>query len=234
MTPAAHGSAARCPGVTGESQPAGPEIAASDPTVAYDATHGVWLVGTLTLEPSSSHVYVARSTDGEHWSPPVDVASGPVLDKDWLVCDNGAASPFRGRCYAEYTDDQLNETVSQFSTDGGVTWSPPVRSTATLVGTQPVVRADGTLVVVAGDYNGEAALTGSIVAVRSTDGGATFTRTTVSNLAGARQRPDARDRAAVGGHRLRRDDLRVVARLPLPHAAAPTNDIVISTSPTAG
>jgi Neuraminidase (sialidase) len=105
-----------------------------------------------------------------------------LLDKEWVVCDNGATSPFRGRCYVEYTDDDKNATVSQFSTDGGVTWSAPVRSTTTLVGTQPVVRADGTLVVVAGDYNGSAALTGSIVAIRSTDGGATFTRTTVSFL----------------------------------------------------
>ncbi len=170
------------PSVTGNSQPAGPETAASDPTVAYDAMHGTWLVGTLTLEPNASHVYVARSTDGLHWSAPVDVAGGPILDKDWLACDNGAASPFRGRCYAEYTDDAQNETVSQFSTDGGLTWSTPVRATSTLVGTQPVVRPDGTLVVVADEFSGEEGLTGSIVAVRSIDGGATFTRTTVSDF----------------------------------------------------
>jgi hypothetical protein len=172
------------PGVTVQSQPAGPESAASDPTVAYDAVHGVWLVGALTIElaPTGSHVYVAHSTDGAHWSLPVDVASGPLLDKDWVVCDNGATSPFRGRCYAEYTDDQQNDTVSQYTNDGGVTWAAPVRAASVLVGTQPVVRADGTLVVVAGDYNGAAALTGSIVALRSTDGGATFTRTTVSSL----------------------------------------------------
>lgn len=170
------------PGITSWSIPPGPESSASDPTVTYDAVHGVWLVGSLTLEPNGSHVYVSRSTDGLHWSGPVDLAGGPLLDKDWVVCDNGATSPFRGRCYAEYTDDQKNWTVSQFSNDGGVTWSPPVRSSSTLVGTQPVVEADGTLVVVAGDYNGAAALTGNIVALRSTDGGATFTRTVVSIL----------------------------------------------------
>ena len=37
--------------MTVESTPPGPETAASDPTVAYDAVHGVWLVGTLTIEP---------------------------------------------------------------------------------------------------------------------------------------------------------------------------------------
>jgi hypothetical protein len=170
------------PSVNVQSRPAGTETSASDPTVAYDALHGTWLVGALTLDPGGSHVYVARSTDGLHWSPPVDVAGGPVLDKDWLACDNGTASPFRGRCYAEYTDDQRNETVSQFTTDGGATWSPPIASTTALVGTQPVVRADGTLVVVAGDFDDEDAHSGSIVAVRSTDGGATFARTTVSTL----------------------------------------------------
>jgi hypothetical protein len=171
------------PALTVNSTPPGAETSASDPSVAYDALHAVWLVGTLTLEgTANSHVFVARSTDGLHWQTPVDVASGPVLDKDWIACDNGTTSPFRGRCYAEYTDDQLNETVSQFTTDGGLTWSPPVRATTALVGTQPVVRADGVLVVVAGDYNGAEGLTGSIVALRSTDGGATFTRTTVSAL----------------------------------------------------
>ena len=49
-----------------------------------------------------------------HWSAPVDAADGPVLDKDWIACDNGATSPFRGRCYLEYTDDEKNITVSQF------------------------------------------------------------------------------------------------------------------------
>jgi hypothetical protein len=36
--------------------------------------------------------------------------------------------------------------------------------------------------VLAGDYNGAAALSGSIISIRSTDGGVTFTRTTVATL----------------------------------------------------
>ena len=177
------------PSVTIESNPPGTQSAASDPSVAYDSVHGVWLIGTLTLEPSSSHVFVARSTDGQHWSAPVTVATGPLLDKDWLACDNGATSPFRGRCYATYTDDTKNITVSQWSTDGGVTWSAPVTVTRVLVGTQPAILADGTLVVIAGDYRNQAATQGAIAGARSTDGGVTFTTVTVSDLQSANNTP---------------------------------------------
>jgi BNR repeat protein len=177
------------PATTANATPPGPEQAASDPSVAFDAVHGVWLVASLTLEDSFSHVFVSRSTDGKAWSAPVDAAGGPTLDKEWIACDNGATSPFRGRCYLEYTDDDKNITVSQFSNDGGLTWSAATRATGFLVGTQPVVLPNGTLVVVAGDYSGEAALAGSIVALRSTDGGATFARFTVSDLRAAGNGP---------------------------------------------
>jgi hypothetical protein len=158
------------------------ESAVSDPSVAYDAVHGVWLVASLSIHNGGSHVFVSRSTDGEHWAAPVDAGFGPTLDKEWIVCDNTASSPFHGRCYAEYTDDQKGITVSQSSEDGGVTWSAPVRAASFLVGTQPVVQANGTLVVVAGDYRGDTALGGAIAALRSTDGGATWQHFTVSDL----------------------------------------------------
>jgi hypothetical protein len=175
------------PGITVNA--GGTQTAASDPTVAYDATHGVWLVGALTLQQGGSHVMASRSTDGLHWSAPVDLAEGPILDKDWIACDNNASSPFKGRCYAEYTDDQKNITVSQSSDDGGLTWSPPVRAGNVLVGTQPVVQPNGTLTVVAGDYNGEEALEGAIIALRSSDGGATWQRFTVADLQSANNDP---------------------------------------------
>jgi hypothetical protein len=171
------------PGTTVNAVAPGNQFAASDPSVAYDAVHSVWIVSTLTLETDDlSHVYTSRSADGVHWSAPVDAAVGPILDKEWIGCDNGTTSPFQGRCYLEYTDDQKNITVSQFSTDGGQTWSPAVRAGAALVGTQPVVQPNGTLVVVAGAYGDERAVSGSMIAYRSTDGGATFARFVVSDL----------------------------------------------------
>ncbi len=38
--------------------------------------HGVWIASTLTIERDFSHVYASRSTDGLHWSAPVDAADG--------------------------------------------------------------------------------------------------------------------------------------------------------------
>jgi hypothetical protein len=173
------------PGVTVASTPPGPEQAASDPVITYDAVHAVWLASTLTLEPNSSRVMVASSADGLHWSLPVTATTGPVLDKEWISCDNGATSPFRGRCYLLYTDDARNETVSQSSDDGGVTWSAPVHAAAVLVGTQPAELADGTLVFIAGSFAGEEAVAGTVEGARSTDGGATFTRIVVSGFQSA-------------------------------------------------
>ena len=177
------------PSITAESSPPGPERAASDPAVAHDAVHGVWLIAALTIEAAGSRVMVAHSVDGLHWSAPVTLASGPTLDKDWLTCDNGASSPFRGRCYTLYTDDDMGITVSQSSDDGGMTWSTPVRAAAILVGTQPAVLPDGALVTIAGNYLGESGLNGTIESLRSTDGGATFTRTTLATLASASNMP---------------------------------------------
>jgi hypothetical protein len=177
------------PSVTVESSPPGPERAASDPSVAYDAAHGMWLISTLTIEQGGTRVMVASSSDGAHWSAPATAASGPALDKDWIACDNGASSPFRGRCYVLYTDDDKSITVSQSSDDGGATWSAPVRATGFLVGTQPAVLPDGTLVTVAGNYEGQQGLTGTIDSFRSTDGGATFTQTTLADLTSANNAP---------------------------------------------
>jgi hypothetical protein len=172
------------PSLTVESNPPGPEHAASDPAVTFDAVHGFWLITTLTLEQGGTRVQVSRSTDAAHWSPPVTVASGPALDKEWIACDGGASSSFRGRCYDMYTDDAKNQVSSQSSDDGGLTWSAPVRVGGDLVGVQPAVLGDGTVVTVAGSFD-RRGTTGTIEGARSTDGGLTFTPFTVSTLQAA-------------------------------------------------
>jgi hypothetical protein len=169
------------PAVTQGSTP-GPSATASDPVVAYDAAHGRWLVASLAGANSQNVIFVSGSPDGLTWEPPVTaVASAPrTLDKQWLVCDNGAASPFRGRCYLAYADfagQEFNGPVRlavRTSTDGGRSWGAPVLlpidyvSETDTLSPEPIVRPGGELVVVFFERT-------TVRAVRSTDGGATFT-----------------------------------------------------------
>ena len=163
------------PGLTRVSVPAGPNERASDPVVAYDAVNRVWLIATLALEGQTTRLTVSRSTDGVTWSAPVTAiedssANGITFDKNWIACDNGPASPHRGRCYLVYTDTLRNDRLAAItSTDGGTTWSAPVGIPVTdAVGAFPVIRPGGELVVV---YLWSGNRLGSSV---STDGAASF------------------------------------------------------------
>src|SRR5438067_2860000 len=89
--------------------PAGIYGRASDPSVAFDAKHNIWLISFLGLAPNGASidvvdVLVSRSTDGGvTWSGPVAVsADGLFNDKNWTTCDNSASSPFFGHCYTEF------------------------------------------------------------------------------------------------------------------------------------
>jgi BNR repeat-like domain len=152
----------------------------SDPTVAYDASHNVWLAASLALKGTTgSAVLVSRSTNGgATWGNPVTVASAGVgnagtnLDKDWIACDNTAASPFYGRCYVEWDDNgNGNRIKMSTSADGGLTWGV-ARETANAaagLGGQPVVQPNGTVIVPLNNANETA-----ILAFRSTNGGASW------------------------------------------------------------
>jgi hypothetical protein len=160
--------------------PASPFERVSDPTVAYDAAHGVWMVSSIPLLPNLDvpTVFFSRSTDdGRTWGRPISMpppASNSVdLDKNWTACDNHASSPFYGHCYTELDNfgDGDRELMST-STDGGLTWSTPIQSAGhdKGLGGQPVVQPNGTVIV---PYE---ALNGKIEAFRSTNGGASWTK----------------------------------------------------------
>ena len=170
------------PSLTVSSSPRGGFSRASDPSVAYDAQHGVWLIATLGFSDNESALLVSSSTDGRRWSAPFVAArkqsgnEGILFDKEWIACDNGAASPFRGHCYLSYSDIEHLRLATQTSTDGGRTWSQPVGSPdnagrrgiqgAFAPAPQPVTLPNGVVVVPLYD--------GGIAVARSTDGGATF------------------------------------------------------------
>ena len=162
------------PGLTAVSKPAGPSARASDPVVAYDAAHGVWLANTLALAPGVSRLTIHRSTNGLTWSGPIDAAVAQsddlIYDKNWLACDNGQASPFRGRCYLAYTlvGDRVDLLAVQRSDDGGRTWSAAVTQQLPVTGVIPVIQPDGKLVLTF--WSGGTGM----VSVTSTDGGVTL------------------------------------------------------------
>jgi hypothetical protein len=157
----------------------GPNDRATDASVAYDAAHGVWLVSSLTLlEAGGVHgnaVVTSRSTDGGlTWSNPFTTATGGDLDKNWIVCDNTASSPFYGHCYTQWDDHGAgNRLEMSTSTDGGRTWSAPATNNTGVIGGQPVVRPDGTVIVPIANANETA-----IGAFNSTNGGASWSAVT--------------------------------------------------------
>jgi hypothetical protein len=158
---------------------AGPNDRATDASVAYDAGHNVWLVSSLTLlEAGGVHgdaVVTSRSTDGGlTWGNPVTTAKGGDLDKNWIVCDNTSTSPFYGHCYTQWDDHGSgNRLEMSTSTDGGLTWGAPKTNNSGVIGGQPVVRPDGTVIVPTANANETA-----IGAFNSTNGGASWSAVT--------------------------------------------------------
>jgi hypothetical protein len=171
------------PGTTVSSTPPNPTYRhASDPSIAFDAKHNVWMVSYLDvrppLPPSVVDVLASRSTDGgKTWGMPVIVSSsGQFLDKNWTVCDNTASSPFYGNCYTEFDNASLGD-LEQLSTshDGGKTWGAAVATAdgAHGLGGQPLVQPNGTVVV---PYEGIDAPFVTISSFSSTNGGASLTK----------------------------------------------------------
>ena len=159
----------------------------SDPSVAYDAAHGVWIVSSIPITPtiSTPTVFFNRSTDdGQTWGPaismPPPVSNSVDLDKNWTVCDNHPSSPFYGHCYTEldnFGDGDLE--LMSTSTDGGLTWSVPIRTDGNDkgLGGQPVVQPNGRVIVPFESLNG------TISAFSSDNGGASWGKAfTVSHI----------------------------------------------------
>jgi len=130
--------------------------AAADPSVAYDAKHGVWMISTLPLAGLNGNsgligdVAVSLSPDGLTWGNPVNIDKTHLDDKNWTVCDNTSTSPYYGNCYTEW--DQAygtGDVLMSVSSDGGNTWGPGLASSdhAGGLGGEPVVQPNGTVIV---------------------------------------------------------------------------------------
>jgi hypothetical protein len=148
-----------------------PYSAASDPSVAYDAKHGVWLINTIPIYPNNQRIDVAvsRSQDGIHWDNPIFVAKPGNADKNWIICDNTSTSPYYGNCYVGWDNSEIQMTTSR---DGGLTWSAPqpTQGFDYGIGVNLVVQPNGNVIVGFADF------TGGMSAFMSTNGGQSWTR----------------------------------------------------------
>jgi hypothetical protein len=150
----------------------GTNSAASDASVAFDALHNVWLISTLPIGNNTS-VAVSRSTDGIKWGNPIPVTGSSSADKNWIVCDNTATSPYYGHCYSEWDNTGNGDEIQMStSTDGGQTWGPAMVTAGQDfgIGGVPVVQPKGKVVVPILGFNG------SVIAFSSINGGKSWTK----------------------------------------------------------
>jgi hypothetical protein len=152
----------------------------TDPAVAYDAQDNVWMISSLVLTEAGGvkgvAIYTSRSTDGGFtWGTPVLTNNTSLSpDKNWIVCDNTASSPYYGNCYTEWDDNGAgNKLYMSTSTDGGLTWGPALSNNSGVIGGQPVVHPNGTVIVPTANANETA-----IGAFNSTNGGASWSSVT--------------------------------------------------------
>ena len=145
----------------------------SDPSIAYNAAFGVWLIVTLPVGNGNREIFVSRSGDGLNWDDPITVYSADPpssFDKTWMTCDNSPVSSFFGNCYIEWDDVGRGGVIlMSASTDGGATWALPLNTAdhATGLGGQPLVQPSGRVVVPYTTYS-------SVRAFISDDGGSSW------------------------------------------------------------
>jgi len=170
--------------------------AGGDPAVAFDSRGHVYYAGLgfdRTAPPNT--VAVNRGTfDGAGnltWGPPafINQNTSPAIlnDKEWIAVDSNVASPFRDRVYVTWTRFIFNPVNGNYvqspiavahSADGGQTFSSPELIVGNVLygqGSRPVVGPDGT-VYVFWDGSTHLATLDSIWMVKSTDGGASWSK----------------------------------------------------------
>ncbi len=163
-----------------------------DPCVIFDALGNAYY-GHLSNPPAPGYwidrIVVQKSTDGgTSWSAGAGIGFNPPRrnqDKEWLIADM-TNSPFRNRLYAAWTEfdsygssspNDSTRILLSWSSDGGMTWSTPVRvsdrggncidSDSTVEGAVPAVGPNGEVYL---SWSGPL----GIMFDKSTDGGVTF------------------------------------------------------------
>jgi len=170
--------------------------AGGDPALAFDSQGNVYYAGlgfNRTSAPNT--VAVNKGTfDGSGnlaWGPPtfINQTTTPTIlnDKEWIAADWHVSSSYRDRVYLSWTRYLFNASNGNYvqspiffaySTDGGATFSTPQNISGKVLydqGSRPIVGYDGTVYVIFEGASRLATLDSTYI-VKSTDGGATFSK----------------------------------------------------------
>jgi hypothetical protein len=158
-----------------------------DPIVVWNAKLGKWFAGDLADGCGGQGIALWTSTDGHTWTPGACAHNNSGDDRESFWVDNEPASAFYGRMYISWNDFNFGGgALSVTHSDDGINWSSPVHATngfirdVQVTGTPPgVIRsssiAKNTVFVAAMDEGGGGFNTRQNTMFRSTDGGASFT-----------------------------------------------------------
>ena len=103
-----------------------------DPIVLYNRSNSTWFAMDLATGCGGQGIGVWSSTNQTTWTPATCAHNGSFDDRESAWVDNNSASPFFGRMYVSWNDFSTSCGAggclySVHSSDGGVTWSTPVR-----------------------------------------------------------------------------------------------------------
>ncbi|MEW6737279.1 MAG: sialidase family protein [Acidobacteriota bacterium] len=156
-----------------------------DPVLAFGPNGELYYATLAVTSNNKSIIGVSKSTNnGITFTTPVDASTtagntADFQDKEWLVVDTGASSPFKGNVYVSWSDfTRFNGNFINFSrsTNGGTSFEAPVTvspkdRTQFVQGSMPAVAPNGDIYIAYFDLHINPA---GISVVKSTDGGKTF------------------------------------------------------------
>jgi hypothetical protein len=138
-----------------------------DPWLDFNAS------GDLFFAYECSDQRIAYKLAGSNvWVKTILVGASPFPDRDMVVIDDNAGSPFLDSVYVAYDEANFNNRARiSYSRDGFGGWvqSPKINDTSSTIGVNAAVSPDGTLYASWLDFSGK-----KLWVDRSLDGGATW------------------------------------------------------------